>query len=118
LRYMGNITTPVACILAGCTISRMGKDVIQINREGGLVFAGRFIFAPAISLALCMAAGAPALVTRVFTVEAAMPVMSQSMLLARAYNANYKLAAQMLSITTILGLLYVPLLIFVLDKIT
>jgi predicted permease len=115
--YMGSITTPVACVLAGCTISRMGLDVVKIPREGWLTFAGRFVFGPLISLGLCLFANAPALVTRVFTVESAMPVMSQSMLLALTYNANHRLAAQMITLTTVVGLLYVPLLVFVLERV-
>ncbi|MDR0249326.1 MAG: AEC family transporter [Oscillospiraceae bacterium] len=118
LRYMGNMTVPAALLLAGCTVTRMGRDVLRPGREGALTVAGRFVAAPLISYALCVAVAAPPLVTQVFTVESAMPVMSQSMLVARAYSANHKLAAQMITLTTLLCLPYVPLLMFLLEKAT
>jgi predicted permease len=118
LRYLGNITIPAALILAGCTLSRMGKGMLKIPKEGWLTIAGRFIIGPLIALGICLLAGAPQLATRVYVVEAAMPVMGQAMLLARAYNANYRLTAQMITLTTLLGLLYIPFLIYFLELAT
>ena len=117
MRYVGNITTPVACMLVGCTISHMGKDVLRLSREGSLALLGRFVITPLIAFGICALFGTTVFISQVFVTVAAMPVMSQSMLLARAYGANHKLAAQMIAVTTLLGILYVPLLMFVLERV-
>ena len=117
MRYIGNITTPVACILVGCTISHMGRGVLKLTREGSLTLLGRFLITPLIAFGICSLFGTTPFISQVFVTVAAMPVMSQSMLLARAYGANHKLAAQMIAVTTLLGILYVPLLMFVLERV-
>ncbi|MCL2718406.1 MAG: AEC family transporter [Lachnospiraceae bacterium] len=117
MSYMGSLTTPVACILVGCTVKKMGKDMFKISKEGNLTLIGRFIVSPAIALGLCLFFQAPALVTNVFTLEAAMPVMSQSMLLSRSYGANHRLAAQMIAVTAVITMFYVPGLIFLLSRV-
>ena len=90
---------------------------MKLGREGWLTLLGRFIVTPAIGFGFCLLFATSLNVTQVFTTVAAMPVMSQSMLLARAYGANHKLAAQMIAVTTLLGILYVPLLMLVLDRV-
>ena len=114
MRYLGNLTTPIACILVGCTVFNMGKGMLHLTREGKLTLVGRFIVSPLIALGLCLIFKAPAMVTNVFTLEAAMPVMSQCMLLARSKGANHRLAAQMVAVTAVVAMLYVPGLVFLL----
>ena len=118
VRHLGNLTTPLALLLTGCILARMGKDALRLSREGVLTILGRLAVAPAVSIALCSLMGASPFITQVFTMEAAMPVMIQSMLLARVYGANHKLAAQMITLTTLLGLLWIPFLTWVLTWVT
>ncbi|MCL2050788.1 MAG: AEC family transporter [Lachnospiraceae bacterium] len=115
--YMGSLVTPVACLLVGCTVFKMGKEMFKPSKELGLTLVGRFIISPAIALGLCLLLRAPALVTNVFTLEAAMPVMSQSMLFALSYGANHRLGAQMIAVTTMVAIFYVPGLVFLLSKV-
>ena len=117
MQHLGNLTTPITLLLAGCILARMGKDALSIGREGVLTLVGRFLVSPALSLLLCLLIGTPTLMTQVYTMESAMPVMTQSMLAARVYGANHKLAAQMITLTTILGLAWVPLLMWVLTRV-
>ncbi|MDR2547627.1 MAG: AEC family transporter [Lachnospiraceae bacterium] len=113
--HIGSVTTPFACILVGCTLCRMGKDVIKVPREGWLAMIGRYMVAPAIVFALGMLMGAPVFVSQVFMTVAVMPVMSQSMLIARVYKGNYQMAAQMIAVTTMLCFIYIPLLMAVIS---
>ena len=116
MSYMGALTTPVASILVGCTVAKMGKEMFKLSKEGKLTLLGRFVVSPAIAISLCLLFGAPFLATNVFVLESAMPVMNQGMLLARSYNANHRLAAQMIAVTTVITMLYVPGLVFLLSK--
>ena len=117
MSYMGGLTTPIACLLVGCTVANMGKGMLKLTKEGRLTLVGRFIVSPAIALGLCLLLKAPALVTNVYTLEAAMPVMSQCMLLARSNGANHRLAAQMIAVTAVLAMIYVPGLVFLLSRV-
>lgn len=118
LRHVGNLTTPVTLFVTGAILTRMGREALKLSKEGVLTLFGRLLLLPSLCIALSLLMGAAPLTTQVYTVETAMPVMSQSMLVARTYGANHKLAAQMITITTLVGLLYVPLLMLILSKLS
>ena len=111
VRYMGGITVPMALILAGVVLGRMGREVFRMTKEGALTLTGRFLVLPALTLGACLLFGADPLMAGVYTTVSAMPVMSQAMIIARHYNADYPLAAKMLTLSTLLCLVFIPLLI-------
>jgi predicted permease len=118
LRHIGSLTTPVSMFVTGSILMRMGKSAFAVPREGWLALSGRFLIAPGLTLASCLLLNAPPLTTQVFTLEAAMPAMSQSLLVARSVGANHRLAAQMITLTTLIGLALTPLLVYLLTLVT
>ncbi len=125
VRYLGGMNVPVSLLLTGAVLSRMGREVLRLGREAALTLVGRLLIQPGLMLAACMIFRTlgfmdrvdASLVTGVFVVEAAMPVMNQSMLMARVYGANSRLAAQMLTLTTLVSVVWIPVLVSLMEVI-
>ena len=56
----------------------------------------------------------PHLMRSVFVIQAAMPVMANSAIIARAYDSDYNFASLMIAISTIGTLIVIPILMAVL----
>ncbi|MCL2747714.1 MAG: AEC family transporter [Oscillospiraceae bacterium] len=109
LTHLGALTVPVSLLTTGAVLSRLGKDALRIGRAGIVALIGRMLIAPGLMLGLCLLAGAPALLTQVFTLVSAMPVMSQCVIMSRLHGANHRLASQMLTLSTLAGMAWIPL---------
>lgn len=111
LKYIGGMTTPLSMLLTGTVIFSINREDFKLSREMGLVLLGRFIITPAlfIALALTLSPGG-GLMNKVFLLEAGMPVMSQALVMSRHYGANYKLAALMITVTTAVSMIAIPIL--------
>jgi predicted permease len=102
----------------------MGKDVIKIGLNGFVALLGRFMILPALTLGFCLVAKKigimqmddPTLLIAVFTIEAGMPVMNQSVIMARALKADHHWAAQMLALSCLIGLIVLPVWAWVLTN--
>ncbi|MDR0671005.1 MAG: AEC family transporter [Oscillospiraceae bacterium] len=118
LTYLGNLTVPVTLLTTGAVLSRMGRASLRIGRAGWLTILGRLVLMPGATMAACLLCGAPPMMTGVFTMIAAMPVMNQCVIMARMRGANHRLAAQMLTVSTLFSLVGIPLWVLVLRHLT
>ena len=122
--HVGNMTAPLSMLLTGSILSRMGKSALKLDRRGWLVLAGRFLLCPVLMLGLCLLArqlgwlsmGDGGLILSVFTLEAAMPVMNQSLIMARTLGADHKWVAQMLAISCVAALGILPLWVYLVSN--
>jgi predicted permease len=108
LKYMAALTTPLAIVIIGVGINAMGLRGLTMNRELAVVLLARFVLAPGLMFFLLSHAEIPALMRKVFIITAAMPVMTQIALIARAYGADHKSAGSTATITTTLSLFAIP----------
>lgn len=115
--YITGIVSPLALLIAGAVLARMGKSAIKLTKEGVFTLVTSVIFLPVLTLALCILLHAPLMMTEVFTILSAMPIMSQAMIASRQYNADYKLAAQMMATTSILSMIAIPLFVYIMKVI-
>ncbi|MDR0381305.1 MAG: AEC family transporter [Oscillospiraceae bacterium] len=118
LTYLGNLTIPVTLLTTGAVLSRMGRASLRLGRAGWLTLLGRLVLMPGTTMAACLLCGAPPMMTGVFTMIAAMPVMNQCVIMARIHGANHRLAAQMLTVSTLFSLAGIPLWVLVLRWLT
>lgn len=117
LSYLGGLTVPISLLTTGAMLSRMGRDALRLPVAGCLTLLGRFLLIPGLTLGVCLLFGAPPLMTGVFTMTAAMPVMSQCVIMARVHGADGRLASQMLTVSTLLSLAFIPLWVLLLERI-
>lgn len=110
LRYMNGVVSPLALILTGYIVYEMGWDKLRVDRSLAVMLAFRFLFSPAMYLLLCSLAGVGGLARDTFVVEAAMPVVTQTVVAAAQYGADEQFAAEGAALTTIGSFIVIPVL--------
>ncbi|AYO30904.1 AEC family transporter [Biomaibacter acetigenes] len=108
-RYLGNLTTPISMLFIGITIHSIDLKTIRITKDMLVLFAGRFVISPLSILLLTMVFPLPPLMRNVFVIQAAMPVMTNTAIVSKAYGADSEYVAVMITATTIATIFVVPI---------
>jgi len=108
-RYLGNLTTPLSMLFIGIIIHSVKIREIKADKEMVVLLAGRFLVAPLLVFAMSFVLPIPLLMKKVFVIQAGMPAMTQTSIVAESYDADYKYAAVMTAATTIVSLVSIPL---------
>jgi predicted permease len=108
LKYISNLTTPLSLFFIGITFSTISIRNIKFDKDMAALLFGRFVFSPLMVYALALVLPIPSLMTKVFIIQSSMPVITQSAITAKAYNADYQYATVMVTVTTVLSVLFIP----------
>lgn len=114
-KYFGNLTTPLAMIFIGITIYSVNLKELKFGVDILAILLGRFLISPMIIFLLCHGSAVPLLMKKVFVIQAAMPVMTNTSIVSKSYDADYKYATINTVITTISSLLVIPIYMFILN---
>ncbi|MGY1576694.1 AEC family transporter, partial [Pediococcus pentosaceus] len=79
------------------------------------VLSGRFIFAPIIMALLVLPSHMPMMMKEVFILQSCMPVMTNAPVVAQLYDADADFASIMVTETTLLSLVMVPIMMTILS---
>jgi len=115
-RTVGNMTTPLSMIFIGITIASIDWRLVRPRLDMILLVGGRFVLAPFLLILAVRWTGLPVLMKKVFLIQASMPAMTQSPIVARAYGADAEYAGLMTSITTVASLATIPLYMAVIER--
>ncbi|HYF81604.1 MAG TPA: AEC family transporter [Clostridia bacterium] len=107
-KYIGNLTTPLSLLFIGITFSTINIKDIKLDKDMLTLLLGRFVLSPLVVYALALVIPIPSLMTKVFIIQSAMPVIAQSAIAARAYDVDYRYATVMVTISTVLSILFIP----------
>ena len=107
-KYLGSMVTPLSMLFIGYTLSTVKLSELQFNKDINLLLFGRFVVSPLLVILVAQFIPIPYLMQQVFMVLAALPVMTQVPILASLYGADTKYAAIIVSSTTLLCLLVIP----------
>jgi len=107
--YLGNMTTPLSMLFVGIVIARVEWKKMKFSTDLLFLVLGRFLFCPMLIVLLLRGRDLPLLMKQVFLIQAAMPAMTQTPILAEAYGADSEYAGIGTSLTTVLSLLSIPL---------
>jgi predicted permease len=113
-KYIGNLTTPLSMFFIGIVIKSINLKNLKFDKEMLWVIIGRFVAAPLITYILSELFSVPSLMKSVFVIQAALPVMANTAIITREYNADYEYAAVMIALTTISSLVFIPVYRFLL----
>jgi malate permease and related proteins len=113
-KYIGNLTTPLSMFFIGIVIKSINLKNLKFDKEMLWVIIGRFVVAPLITYILSEVFSVPSLMKSVFVIQAALPVMANTAIITREYNADYEYAAVMIALTTIASLVFIPVYRFLL----
>ncbi|HJA73589.1 MAG TPA: AEC family transporter [Candidatus Limosilactobacillus faecipullorum] len=108
--YLGGLTIPLSMIFIGIAISNAGLSRIRFNRDAWGILLGRFLMAPALMALLVLPSSMPTLMKQVFIIQAAMPVMTNAPVVSKLYHADSEYAAVMVTETTVLSIIVIPIL--------
>lgn len=108
--YMSGLVTPLSLLYVGYVIYETGLKSIRIDKTMLSMLAMRFAVSPFLILALCLAFNVTGIQRGVLMMEAAMPVMVQSVVLASDVGADESYQATGLTLTTLACFVAVPLL--------
>lgn len=108
-RILGAMTTPLSMLFVGIVISRVEWKKLRLERDILFLIAGRFLIAPCLLVLVARPTNLPLLMKQVFLVQAAMPAMTQTPILANAYGADSEYAGIGTALTTTLSLATIPI---------
>lgn len=125
-KYVGNLVTPLSLFYTGMILMRMIRQKRIKWQKGYLgVLLGRFAASPLLLLASAFVVNliadgtglaglkAPELMRNALLIQAAMPVMSQTPIVAAASGSDEEYAAGGIALTTALSLVFIPLYMYV-----
>jgi predicted permease len=109
-KYVGNLVTPLSMIFTGIVLIRMLKSGnVRWQKGYFLVLAGRFVVAPGLLLLTArLFPHAPELMRSALLIQAAMPVMSQTPIVAKACGGDDEYAAGGVALTALGSLVAIP----------
>lgn len=109
LATLGAMTTPLSMIFIGISIARVDWRRLRLERDLVLVLAGRFVVSPLILVLIARGTELPTLMKQVFLVQAMMPAMTQTPIVAAGYGADAEYAGIATSLSTAISLATIPL---------
>lgn len=115
LNYIGGLTVPLSMIFIGIAIANVDLHDLTLNRGNLGILSGRFILAPILMALLVLPTPMPAMMKKVFIIQSAMPVMTNAPVVSKLYGADSSFAAIMVTETTLMSLIVIPILMLLLN---
>lgn len=107
-KYIGNLTTPLSLFFIGITFSTINFKDVKFDKDMAALLFGRFVLSPLVVYALTLLIPIPSLMVKVFIIQSSMPIITQSAIVAKAYDVDYHYATVMVTVTTVLSVLFIP----------
>ncbi|MFT8328775.1 MAG: AEC family transporter [Oenococcus oeni] len=111
--YIGGLTIPLSMIFIGISVHTAGIKNMELNRDSLGVLSGRFVFAPFLMALLVLPSSMPVLMKQVFILQSCMPVMTNAPVVSKIYKADANFSSIMVTETTLLSLLIVPIMMVI-----
>jgi predicted permease len=106
---IGAMSTPLAIMYIGMGLADLSWSLIRLERSLILTLGGRFLICPLITLAACMIFALPTLTSQVYLIQSSLPVVASCSILAGYYRSDTAFAVMVVSLTTLLSILTVPI---------
>jgi predicted permease len=107
-KYLGNMTTPLSMLFIGIAIYGVKLKDIKLSKDMIAILLGRFVISPCLVIAITHFMPLPLLMKKVFIIQAMLPVMTQTAIIAKVYQADAEYAAIMTTVTTVLAVFVIP----------
>jgi predicted permease len=107
-KYLGNMTTPLSMLFIGIAIYGVKLSNIKISKDMIAILLGRFVISPLIVMAITYTMPLPLLMKKVFIIQAMLPVVTQTAIVAKSYQGDAEYAAIMTTVTTIISIMVIP----------
>jgi malate permease and related proteins len=108
-KYLGGMTTPLSLMYIGIIMFGVKWENVSINKDVIAILLGRFIISPLLVLLVAAFFPIPKLMEKVFVIQAAMPSMMLTAILAKVYDADTEYATLLTAITTVAAAIVIPI---------
>ena len=113
--YVGNMVTPLSLFFIGIVVMRMIRQKNFRWEKGYLtLIVSRFVISTVLMYFCAKFAGLNDIMTKVLIVQAGMPIMSQTPIVAGSMGSDEEYAAGAVALTTLLSLAAVPIYMMIL----
>lgn len=112
-QYVGNMATPLSLLVIGIEMAGISLSDIHWDRDVVGALIGRFLVCPACVLALLPFIPVTPMSAQVFTMQASMPAMTQMTVVAKSIGADVRYSTQVTFITVVMGIVVIPLYMFI-----
>lgn len=109
LRYIGNITVPLSLLVIGANLTVFAKGIPKITADEVVILVGKFIISPLYMFLMLRLFHVEGLAFQVFMLTATMPCHMQTSILAEYYGVEGSYASKLVSLSTLVCLVTVPL---------
>ena len=116
LSMISSVTSPLALIFIGSVIRNMDRSSMKFGRDIVAALAARFIFIPIVSIVFLRLMPIPIEMKQVFFMISTMPAMTQMGIMARQYDSDYEFACTVITMTTIISMLTIPVFMFIMQQ--
>lgn len=113
LSYIGGLTIPLSMFFIGIAVSNAGLSRMRVDVDALGILLGRFLFSPFLMAVLVLPSDMPVLMKQVFILQAAMPVMTNAPVVSKLYGADADYAAIMVTETTLVSVIVIPILMVI-----
>ena len=114
LGYINGVVSPMALVLTGYIIYEIGLRSLRLDRDMAVALLFRFLLAPGLYVLCCALLGVGSLARDTLVVEAAMPVVTQTVVAASRYGADERFAAEGAALSTVASFVVIPVLMLLL----
>lgn len=106
--YIGSMTTPLAMLFIGIAMSKTNWQEISVGKDLVVGMLGRYFICPLIVYAIIPFFHLDPMMEKVFVIMAAMPAMTNTAIVAKGYGGDYKYAAMLTAVSTVLAVVMIP----------
>lgn len=115
LSMISGVTSPTALIFIGSVIRNMDKSAIRFGRDIYAALIMRFVLIPVVAAVFLRMMPVTVEMKQVFFVLSTMPSMTQMGMMAKEYGSDYEFACTIIMLTTIIGMMTIPLFMFIMQ---
>lgn len=120
LSYVGSLVTPLSLIYIGIVLADSGLNNMKLDRDTILALLGRFVLSPVVLILLIkfgveMGITIPKLMSQTLVVQSATPMLAVLPILANEAHGDVHYATNVVTISTVLFVVVVPILMAILQ---
>lgn len=117
ITLLKNTVTAIAMVFIGGVMVTADRSKIRMSKELAIVLVMRFIVTPLTMGAVCMVLPLTLQMKEVFFVLSTMPAMTQLGIMAKESDSDYEFAAVLVTVTTAVSLVAIPVYMFIISNI-
>lgn len=115
LSMISQLTSPLSLIFIGSVIRNMDLASVRLGKDMAAALFMRFFVVPAASVVFLKIMPISVLMRQVFFMLSTMPAMAQMGIMARQYDSDYEFACTIITLTTIISMITIPLFMFLIQ---